>query len=339
MAMVRVDIPAEDMTPDVVREALAGQVPRIPPSVGLALILDLDIPQTDQQALLQEAVQNPRLEQHVRAAAIRAYMRLGAESAAPDLLKVLDPSAERVAAAAAAALGQVGTPDHLSALQRMRNAGELLRRRVAFAEALIVHRFGVSDYDVEFPPVEAQQAPVAVGGLVFTSSRPGLNRRARALEGIKREFPSLDLAKQDVYEIQCGPRLMEVAIDRDFVESDGPGTLAQRPALPAIVAFQDVEYDEFHPRLVVLSRPSGGGRITLLLTRLGGDPVYVGEGSVNRGEAEFELRSAQTPGIPAVNARVRVTAKGIEITGISDRSSAPSRSPAQAPEPSHTWMS
>jgi HEAT repeats len=331
MAMVRVDIPAEDIRPDVVRDALAGRVPRIPPSVALALIADLDIPQTDQQTLLQEAVQDSRLEQHVRAAVIRAYMRLGAERAAPDLLKLLDPSAERVAAAAAAALGHVGTPEHLPALQRIRNAGELLRQRVAFAEVLIVHRFGVSDHNVEFPPAEAQQAPAAVGGLVFTCSRPGLTRRARALEGIKREFPSLDSAKQDVYEIQCGPRLMEVAIDRGFVEANGPEELGKRPALPAIVAFQDVEYDEeFHPRLVVLSRPSGRGRITLLLTRLGGDPVYVGEGAVNRGEAEFEVHSAQTPGIPAVNARVRVTAKGIEITGTSDRSSAPARSPAQA---------
>jgi hypothetical protein len=319
------------MRPEVVREALAGRVPSMPPSAALALIADLDISQTDQQTLLQEAVQDARLEQHVRAAAIRAYMRLGGESAAPDLLKVLDPAAERVAAAAAAALGQVGTPEHLPALRRIRNAGELLRRRVAFAEVLIVHRFGVSDQNVEYPPAEAQQAPATVGGLAFTSARPGLNRRARALAGIKREFPSLDPAKQDVYEIQCGPRLMEVAIDRGFVASNGPEALGQRPALPAIVAFQDVEYDdEFHPRLLVLSRPSGRGRITVLLTRLGGDSVYVGEGAVNRGEAEFEVRSAQTPGIPAVNTRVRVTAKGVEITGTSERSSAPSRSPEPA---------
>src|SRR5262245_49072128 len=98
MAVVRVDLPEEDVRPDVVREALAGRVPRVPPSVALALVSDLNIPQTDQQALLQEAVQDRRLEQPVRAAAIRAYARLAAERAAPHLLQVLDPSAERVAA-------------------------------------------------------------------------------------------------------------------------------------------------------------------------------------------------------------------------------------------------
>lgn len=335
--MVRVDIPDEDLRPDMMREALGGRVPRVPPSAALALISELDIPLTDQQALLQEAVQDPDLEPHVRVAAVRAYMRLGAETAVPGLLEALESSEQRVAGAAAGAIGQLGEPEHLPLLQRMRErvAGELPRRRAAFAEALIVHRFGVTDHDVELPAVDTQPAPLAVGALSFGSARPGRDRRARALSGIKQELPWLDTAKQDVYELQCGPRLIEIAVDRDFVGPDGVKALAQRRALPAVVAFQDVEYDEFNPGLVVLSRPNGKDGVTLLLTRLNGEPVYTGEGSVNRDEPEFELRSVQTPGIVSVIARVRFTARGVEITVVSDRYAAPAQSPERI-EPSAT---
>jgi hypothetical protein len=317
------------MRPDVLRDALAGRVPRVPPSVALGAISELDIPRTDQQALLREAVRDESLEPHIRAAAVRAYLLLGAEAAVPDLVEALDSSDERVAAAAAAAIGQLGGPDHLPALRRVRDRLEAVfpRRQAAFAETLIVHRFGVTDHDVEFPSADTQPAPEAVGGLPFTSVRPGRNRWIRALDGIRRELPVLDPAQQDVYELQCGPRLLEVAVALDVLGPDGLQALARRPALPAVVASHDEEHDEFSLSLLVLSRPSGTDRAALALTRLSGDVVYVGEGSVTGEEAAFELRAAQAPGIVPIAARVRLSAEGVEITGVSGRRAAPARSP------------
>ena len=325
MVNVRVDIPELDVRPDVVRQALAGRLPTVSPSVALALISNPNISRTDQQTLLHEAVQDASLGYAVRAAAVRVYMRQGTEIAGPDLLKALESPEERVAAAAALALGQAGTADHLPALERMTKGGEFLKRRVAFAKALIIHRFGLADKEVELPTAEGQQAP-APGALAFASVRPGTDRKARALEGIKREFPSLETGKQDVYELQCGPRLMEVAIDRGFLGSDWPER-AKRPGLPAIVAVQRLEYDEFYPRFVVLSRPAGKDRVSLQITTLSGDLVYFGEGSVSRTSSEFELQSAQRPGITPVAARLHLTAKGLHISGVSDRRALPGQGP------------
>jgi len=328
--MVHVDIPEEDLRQDVMREAIAGRVPKIPPSVALSLLSDIDIPGTDQQALLQDTVQNSELDPHVRAGAVGVYMRVGGEGSVPGLLQALESPMERVAAAAVAALGHVGTPDELEALQRLRgrrNGGELLRERAAFAEALIVHRFGLTDREVVLPSAEAQPAPVAVGALVFSSVRPGPVRRNRALKAMKRDLPWFDVGKQDVYEVQCGARLLEIAVDRDFVGSEGAERLSKRPATPAVVALQDVEYDEFYPGLIALSRPSGQDRVAVQLSRLSGEAVYVAQGSLQRGELEFDLRAAQVPGVAPVAGSVRVTAKGVEISGVSDRRSAPKRSP------------
>jgi len=327
MVQVRIDLPDVDVRPDVIREALAGRVSSLPASVALALISDPQIPGAEQQSLLRDAVQDSKLPPHVRAGAVRHYMRAGVENAGPALQKLLDSSEDRVAAAAALALGQIGTAENLPALEKAKKGGDLLRRRAAFAKALIVHRLGLTDQAADLPPVKAQAAPI-VGGLNFTSVAPGHDRRTRALKAIKREFPTLDPANQQVYELQCGPRLMEIAIDRSLV---GPGvvTLKQKPALAGIIAFQNIEYDEFYPRLVVLSHPTGKENVKLTLTTLTGDVVYVGEGSANQGGAEFELYSAERPGVTPIGAHVVITPKGVKVTGVSGRDAAPAESPAK----------
>jgi len=326
MTHVRIDIPDVDVRPDVIREALAGRVAKLPPSVALSLISDLQIPDTEQQSLLQEVVQDSKLQPHVRAGAVRHYMRAGAKIAGPALLKLLESPEERVAAAAALALGQIGNAEDIPALEKAQK-GDLLRRRAAFAKALIVHRLGIADQVAELPAVKSQAAPI-VGALNFTSVRPGHDRRNRALQAIKREFPLVDSGKHDVYELQCGPRLMEIAIDRSFIGTE-VATLKQKPALPAIIAFQSVEYDEFYPRLIALSRPKGKEKVTLTLTTLTGDVVYFGDGSVNQGGAEFELHSAERPGVTAIAARVVITARGVNVNGVSSRVAAPADTPSK----------
>jgi len=335
--VVRVDIPVEDLRPDFVRAALAGRVSGVPPSAALALISEAQLPGADPEATLREAIASSDLEPHVRVGAVRAYLRVAAEAAPGALAEFLQSDEERVAVAAAAALGQIGTPEHLSALRGMRRRvrADFARRRVAFAEALIVHRFGVTDHDVELPSAEVRaDALQAVGALPFKSVRPGPERRKRALEGIRREFPTLDPAQQDVYELQCGPRLMQIAVALDVVGRDKGRAASRRPALPAIVAVQDPEYDEYNPVLVMLSRPARGNQVTLQLTRLGsGEPIYVGEGSVDRDEPVFDLRATNTPGITPMSARVRLTDAGIEITGMSEARAVPARVPEQIESP------
>lgn len=326
MAHVRIDFPETDARPDVIREALAGRVSRLTPSAALALVSDLQVTSAEQHSLLQEAVQDPRLESHVRVGAVRLYMRAGVVIAGPTLLKALESPDERVAAAAASALGQIGTAKHIPALEKVKKGGDLLRRRAAFARTLIVHRLGIADQETELPPVKAQAAPEA-GGLSFTSVQPGRDRRTRALQAIKQEFPSWDAAKQVVYELQCGPRLIEIAIDHSFTGT-GVKTLKQRPALAAIIAFQSVEYDEFYPRLLVLSRPNGK-KVRLTLTTLTGEVVYWGDGSVDQGAAEGELHAAERPGVVPIAARVVATAKGLTVSGVSGRVATFARIPSK----------
>jgi hypothetical protein len=336
--VVRVEIPEEDKRPEVIREALRGRTPRVPQSLAFALVSELDIPESQKHDMIHEALQDPALDPSVRVQAAQSVAQLGPDIATSELVRILEePTVEEpVAATSATLLGRFGEPENLDQLQRTRESATsgFLRQRAAFAETMIVHRFGLTDREVELPPAESQPPPQEVGALQFISRRPGENRRRRALKGVQQEFPRTDPREQNVYEIQCGPVLMEVVVPREMLGREGLQALARRPALVAVVAEVNEETEEFYPNLVALSRPQGQERVSLLLTRLEGEPIYTGEGSVGEQEAEFEMRSVNTAGIPRTVFQIRVTRQAVEISGISDRRAAVgARSPRRVERP------
>ncbi|HEY6686643.1 MAG TPA: HEAT repeat domain-containing protein, partial [Propionibacteriaceae bacterium] len=296
--MVYIDMPLKEITQDLARDALAGRVDQLSPSAVLALMEQGNLPDLDAAAALRDAAQNQELDPLVRAGAVRAYLHLGASDAIQVLSELLGSDAERVAAAAATALGQAGTPDNLQAIRELweRTGDEITRERASFAQTLIVHRYGLTDQDVETLEVEAlDQGPLAARGRPFRGTRPGPERRRRALGAMKRDFPHLDPARQDVYEVQCDPRLMAIAVDLDVVDGNGE-RLASQPAMPAIIALQDPEYGEYSSAFVVLSRPAGQNRITVQINRLGGgEALYTGTGRVGGEAAMADLRTANFP--------------------------------------------
>jgi len=328
--MVYIDVPANDTRPESLRAALAGRSPGFPPSAALAVIADLEQPGIDRRSLLTDIIGDTSVDSSVRAAAVRVLARVQPADAVGDLLSGLEAPDDRIAAAAAAGLGVIGGPDQLSQLQLAydKASDELLRRRAAFAQFLIVHRYGLTDRQAPAPEFQLQEGPPPVGGHSFTTTRPGPRRRAEALKGIKRELPTLDETEQDVYEMQCGPRLLEVAASTDVLGD--AAALTGKPALAAVVAFQNLEHEGFFPGLLVFTRPDGRDRINLLVTRPAGDPAYAGTGTVSGDTATFQLKAVSAPGIVPIEATIRVTGKTLEISGSSGRTGRPATLPQRA---------
>jgi hypothetical protein len=328
--MVYIDVPVDDMRPESLRAALAGQSPDFPPSTALALIADLEQPGIDKRSLLTDIIGDTSVDSSVRAAALRVLARVQPHDAVRDLLSALEAPDDRMAAAAATGLGMIGGPDQLSQLQLAydKASDETLRRKAAFAQFLIVHRYGITDRDAPSPSFQMQKGPSPVGGHSFNTSRPGPRRRAEALEGIKRELPTLDTTKHDVYEMQCGPRLLEVAASTEVLGD--AATMTRKPALAAVVAFQNLEHERFFPGLLVFTRPNGQNGINLLVTRPGGDPAYAGTGTVSGDTATLQLKAVSAPGIVPIEATIRLTGKTLEISGSSGRTGRPATLPQRA---------
>lgn len=334
--VVYIDMPLEDITSELAQEALTGRVAQLSPSAVLSLLEQEHIPDLDAREALGAATSNQDLDVTVRASAVRAYLHVAGGDAVPDLADLLGSDQERVAVAAATALGQAGSADQLSALRDLRGrVGEdSTRERVTFAELLIVHRHGLTDEDLALPEVETlDEGPVGLAGRPFLGRRAAPERKRRALHSMKREFPGLKTAQQDVYDLQCGPRLMAVAVDTDAVGKAGD-RLAERPAMPSIIALRDPEHGEYSSAFVVLTRAAGRGRVTVQVSRLGGGEVlYAGTGKIGGEAAMVDLRTAKVPGVAPIEGRVRVTPDGVEIFGTSTDRVLTSRNPEKGDPP------
>lgn len=335
--MVRIDIPEDQKRPEVVREALRGRIDMFPPSLALDLVSELDVSDEERLEILREALADRGLEPHVRVAAVHALGKLPVERSTPELVKAIDTAQddEDVAATAAMLLGRIGGTEQLSQLERLKKSAtsDLNRRRAAFAEALIVHRLGITKHEVDLPPAQQQPEPEPVGALALISRKPGIDRAKRALASAHREFPSLDPKAHEVHELQCGPQLLEVIVSKQAIGAKTMRTLTTRPAMPAIIALTSEETHDFYPAYIVLTQPERGGTISLLVTRLDGDPVFAGKGVIKANTAEADLRAVKAPGIPAVSIRLRVGTHGFEISGRSAVRAFPARRPQRVEMP------
>ena len=338
--MVQVEIPIELRRPEAVRDALQGRESGIlSPSLALAMVPDLDIPKAQQLVLLEEALTNSDLEPRVRALAVGAYARAAGASAIRGLLDVLNQPGlkDEVAARAVHALGRLGTPEELQRLKSVEESAStgLLSSWAAFAQAMIVHRFGVTEVQVDLPDVDLQEPRQAKSGalLPWLRGRVGIPG-GEVIEGVRQEFPHVNSRTYDVYELHCGRQLVAIVVDKRFLSRRGVQQLGRRPALPAFIAYVNHETGRFFPALVVLTRPQDSGRATVVIARTTGEPVFGGSGSLTRSGAEIELAAARAPGVAAVAARVRASDEGLEITGVSERRALPGSIPERTEPPS-----
>lgn len=335
--MVLIDVPRHQVVPDRLNEALAGQVSGLSPSIALALVAQSGLAVGQQRKLLRTAAKNPALESHVRAAAALTAIRLDPKSAraeATDLLS--DPLDDRVAGVAAAALGRYGDAGDLPRLRDVAGSAdsELLRARASFAATLIVHRLGLANEKLELLDADKEEEDEpGPGALTFDAVIPGVRRRLRALDGVRAEFPETADDQASVFEIQCGPRLLEVIVPKAAQGAAGLKRLLRAPALSAVVAALNEETEEFYPSLLVLTRPVGGDRVRIEMTRPGGEPLYTGVGTISDRQAVFRFRAVRGFGSLPVDGRVRLGEDVFEVSGRSERRGKRKQVPKLASEP------
>jgi hypothetical protein len=280
--------------------------------------------------LLREVALDSAAEVVVRAGAVVTLTRIDGTVALPTAIDLLEDENDLLSGAAAQTIGRLGESDAIGMLERRRRApGDLTRRAAAFAVALIVHRLGLTGHEIALPEFDTLPAPTGSGALSFVSVRPGAYRREEAIRQVSAELPWVDAARQDAVEIQCGARLLEIVVADHLVSPAGRRALLEQPAIPAVVAALSVEGDEFTTSLLALTRPMEPGNLSILVTRLTGEPVYAGKAVATESGLDGVLHTVRAPGSAPVAVRARLSDDGLEITGISARVA---EEPTQTPQ-------
>jgi len=334
--MVRVEISERDRQKGLLSEAALGGVERIPPSLAVDLLAQLEISESERKEALQGILRNPSSEPHTKALVAHSLARLIGSAAAPDLLDLLSGPAGQspsLAITATAALGRVGSPEHLDALRSFADSAtdERTREVARFAANLVAHRHGMADQVADFPPVDVQARPQSTGAGVFRSATPGQYRRRESFEAARRELPWLS-EDQDAHEIQCGRQLLTVLAPRGIASRDGIRRLAETPSVAGVLTVRKESTEESYASMLVLTHPTPSGSVAMMICRLKGEAYLVGEGTVAHDEAVFELVSVEAPGVPAISVRIRLEHDRVEITGTSSGQKVAGREPQQVAE-------
>jgi len=116
--VVRIDLPDEVIEPEVLREALAGRVPRLPATAVLARIAGGDLPNLDRASLLRDVARDSGTEAVVRAGAVGTLTRIDWRVALSTAVDLIDHENDLLASTAALALGRLGEADQLEILER-----------------------------------------------------------------------------------------------------------------------------------------------------------------------------------------------------------------------------
>jgi hypothetical protein len=333
--MVYVDVPAHRLRPGLLREALRGSADDVSSSTALSLLANPDVDVPDRAELLQDAVSAPEVADTVRASSLRTLAHFDAGQALAGV-RDLDASGEHLAVAAATTVGQLGEPEDVAALDRLRQtyaASDLLRRRVEFAGALLAHRFGLTERAGDIPAVDLLPVPGAAA-TAFVSAPSGALRTSAVLAALQRELPWMVAGEHFLVDVACGGRVLGVVARQDLRDLAVRRRLFERPAVAAAVATESVEHGGVSLALLVLTRPAEEGRLAVIVTRPTGEPVYAGSATSSPdGTVTAELSGVRRPGGVACTIRALLSDAGPEIFGRTGAAAVvPPRMPERRPE-------
>ena len=261
-----------------------------------------------------------------RSAAALALRDAGTSEARDDLRSALaDEPDELVIADIAASLALVGDAEDVPAIMAAaaRVSGPT-GGRVRFAAALVASRSGVDGPTPEFPGA----GPALSGDAVTVSSAPASEDEQRAaLEGLSRDAPGLLANPIAVSRIDCGRRVLLVAIAGEVGLTPGV-VLSRRMVLGAALDVSSTT-GLTSTAMLVLSHPTDDG-CELFISRTHGEPLYRGAGTLSPSGLNGTIEAVAAPGVAPGRLSFDLTGSTLSVNGLSQAVIRTKRQPALA---------
>lgn len=263
------------------------------------------------------AARDDSLDPAVRAAAVGHLGRIGGPDAEGVLIGLAadtkDPSLRmRIASA----LAKAGGPDAMRALDGLVDDPESrVRQRAAFARSVLAYRHGIAGYELPVPADDDLTPYPQLDGLTVRSERAILQEAAAVLDDLRHDSYGLQLSRDSIHAIDCGPTRMFLALD----EAGAKAVLSardDRPRLLGVVAQQSPEDGSHDVKWLVFSTPAKG-ETHVSVHRQTGEQVLFGTASGKSGSAKFEFRSVAAVGNPSATVAGDIQDGRLSLSGMS----------------------
>jgi len=201
-----------------------------------------------------------------------------------------------IAAAAVKILGRVGNADSLSTLERVRS-DSILKPRVAFAAALISHRFNLPGH--ELPSVKS--------ATYLDLPRATLSVKARATNAEEDATIRSTLAQHALalptalatWDLECGKKRWALVLDKSLLSPWKPDQFATKKQYLGQLATRNHITGTYAPGLAFLATGMGSGRLEVGMYRSSGQLIFGGEGHIEGEVFRFSMRATDLPGASA----------------------------------------
>lgn len=263
-------------------------------------------------SVLREIVADPGAPTVHRIAAVREIGGLATMGAQNALLANLDTGAPRVLEAALRALGTFAGPAALRELVKIgEQRDEGVRRQLALARALIVHRHGLAGPFLPAVPgrMRTKDDVEHRGKLTLRlkterQTTADLRRLVGSRYGIETASRGADLT--------CGAAEWLVLFNRELAPDAIARRLFERPWIAALIARWHIRDKASVVHQLVLTRPEGRAAL-ISVVRADGELMYAGRAVPDGRGVSFTLGDVDRPGAAPTTIEARLGPKGIEI--------------------------
>ncbi len=234
---------------------------------------------------------NPELDPSVRTLAVGVLGRRQTPAAIEALRSATGTDELSVARRAIERLGKVGVPGDLALLRRLRAPDPTTEQIIRSAKEFISYRHGLGEYTVSVP--QRALAATTDDAVPIRTGAP-TKTMLQALELVPANTPGIRAGARPARRLQCGSRELALLVDED-ARRDGMRTLAERQAVPAVVAMLNPETGRYDAAYYLLTDPVGRGRLRIAGVRTSGRVALRGTGVIDGSTVRFEVNATELP--------------------------------------------
>ena len=275
------------------RAALAGAISPVGVHDAIEILASSVFPNRhrDLEKILMDAESPGRVR-------MRAAMALGRgdrDGASEILTSAADIDDPVVQVGVMRALGMVGGPEALKAIDRMiPKLDRRTRHQAEFARLLIVHRHGLSDTSPTSPYAvkTLEPAPDCGRRIRIRPARPHVVERGLTTIG-SRPY-GIELDERSIFDYRCD-RSGAILLNRAFAGGEALDLLRTRPAIVGLEARRDKISGRYSVSTVILTTPHNDG-VDIAAYLTSGTLIFKGRAELRDGEAHWSLSAVQRPG-------------------------------------------
>lgn len=201
-----------------------------------------------------------------------------------------------IAAAAVKILGRVGNVDSLDTLKQV-HPDPILKPRVAFAAALIAHRFNLSGH--ELPSVKSATYLDLPRATLSVKARATNVEEDATIRGTLAQHSLALPASLATWDLECGKKRWALVLDKSLLSPWRPDQFANRKQYLGQLATRNHVTGTYAPGLTFLVTGVSSGRMEVGMYRSSGQLIFGGEGRIEGEVFRFSMRATDLPGASA----------------------------------------